>query len=81
LWKTNNIKMRNGPIRETTRERHDEIFEYYKEIINGYGPLVKGLSKEFLYEEVANKFHYSVDKVRRIISRRLKNDRGRAKQY
>lgn len=61
------------PKKETTEQRHADVFSYYEELVSGYGEMTKGLSKGFLFQQVADKFHYSVDLVEKIIRKKLKN--------
>ena len=63
---------KRSPMRETTTQRHMEVFSYYEELVMEYGQIARGLSKEFLFQQVADKFHYSTDLVGKIIRKQLK---------
>lgn len=63
------------PKKETTQQRHADVFSYYEELVSGYGEMTKGLSQGFLCQQVADKFHYSTDMVRAIIRNNLKSSK------
>jgi hypothetical protein len=66
----------------TTRQRHDAIFTIYCQYITELGKQATKVSKESMYEEVAQRTGYSRARVARIIAMKFRetksteNDKG-----
>jgi hypothetical protein len=59
-------------INATTRQRHDEIFKVYCEVLKERGDQASNVSKKSLYEEVARRTGYSWARVSTVITQNFR---------
>lgn len=58
-----------------SQARREAVFQVYLNVMNSYGDHARFIPKKHLYEETAERTHYSAEHVRKIVSGRLKYGR------